>query len=83
MKIIYTHPKEISPKLVWFRTPLRTDRHRAMLSDSITLTAGTITVRSKDGRLLVHALDTPLAEGIEDTTFQQRLEKLEASQWKQ
>ena len=83
MKIIYTHPKEISPKLVWFRTPLRTDRHRAMLSDSIALTAGTITVRSKDGRLLVHALDTPLAEGIEDTTFQQRLEKLEASQWKQ
>ena len=41
MKIIYTHPKEISPKLVWFRTPLRTDRHRAMLSDSITLTAAT------------------------------------------
>ena len=46
MKIIYVHPKKITPKLVWFRTPLQTDRHKAMLSDSITLTAGTITVRS-------------------------------------
>lgn len=82
MKIIYTHPREISPKLVWFETPLRTDRHKALLSDSITLTAGTITVRSQDGRLLVHALDAPLADGIENTSFQQRLEKMEAAQWK-
>ena len=33
-----------------------------MLADSITLTAGTITVRAEDGRMLVHTLDTPLAE---------------------
>ena len=82
MKIIYVHPKKITPKLVWFRTPLQTDRHKAMLSDSITLTAGTITVRSQDGRLLVHALDAPLAEGIEDTAFQQQLEKMEGTQWR-
>ena len=29
MKIIYVHPKKITPKLVWFRTPLQTDRHKA------------------------------------------------------
>ena len=81
MRLIYVHPKDIRPKLVWFRTPLRTDRHKALLSDSITLTAGTITVLAEDGRLLVHALDTPLAEGIEDSSFQQRLERMEASQW--
>ena len=45
MRIIYTRPKGIEPKLVWFHTPLKTDRRRAMLADSITLTAGTITVR--------------------------------------
>ena len=66
MRIIYTRPKGIEPKLVWFHTPLKTDRRRAMLADSITLTAGTITVRAEDGRMLVHTLDTPLAEGIED-----------------
>ena len=82
MRLIYVRPREIAPKLVWFQTPLQTDRHRALLSDSITLTAGTITVRAEDGRLLVHALDAPLAEGIENSSFQQRLEKMEASQWK-
>ena len=81
MKIIYAHPKRITPKLVWFRTPLQTDRHKALLSDSITLTAGTITVRAEGGRMLVHALDAPLAEGIENSSFQQRLERMEASQW--
>ena len=65
MRIIYTRPKGIEPKLVWFHTPLKTDRRRAMLADSITLTAGTITVRAEDGRMLVHTLDTPLAEGID------------------
>ena len=34
-----------------------------------------------DGRMLVHTLDTPLAEGIEDSSFQQRLERMEAAQW--
>ena len=48
MRIIYTRPKGIEPKLVWFHTPLKTDRRRAMLADSITLTAGTITVRAED-----------------------------------
>ena len=74
-------PQGIEPKLVWFHTPLKTDRRRAMLADSITLTAGTITVRAEDGRMLVHTLDTPLAEGIEDSSFQQRLERMEAAQW--
>ena len=77
----HLRPKGIEPKLVWFHTPLKTDRRRAMLADSITLTAGTITVRAEDGRMLVHTLDTPLAEGIEDSSFQQRLERMEAAQW--
>lgn len=36
---------------------------------------------AEDGRMLVHTLDTPLAEGIEDSSFQQRLERMEAAQW--
>ena len=82
MRLIYVRPKSIQPKLVWFRTPLGTDRYKALLSDSITLTAGTITVLAEDGRMLVHALDAPLAEGIEDTAFQRQLEKMEGTQWR-
>lgn len=78
MRMIYVRPREIRPKLVRFRTPLRMDRHRALLANSITLTAGTITVEAEGDTLLVHTLDVSLAEGIEDSTFQQRLERLEA-----
>ena len=82
MQIIYTRPREIEPKLIWFDIPLKEERHVAMLSDSITLTAGTITVRTGEGKLLVHTLDVPLAEGVENSSFQQRLKKMEDESWK-
>ena len=83
MRIIYARPNQIEPKLIWFDTPLQEKRYQAMLSDSITLTAGTITVQSAGGRMLVHTLDAPLAEGIEESGFQQRLEEMEADAWRQ
>lgn len=78
MRLVYTRGRNMRPVLVWFNTPLETDRTRAILADSITLTAGTITVTAADGRFCVHALDESLATGIEDSEFQRRLEKLEA-----
>ena len=70
--------KKMEPKLIWFDTTLKTGVGQAILADSITLTAGTITVLAEDGRFLIHTLDKSLAEGIENCEFQQRLEKLEA-----
>lgn len=81
MRIIYTLPPRASSPSWCVHTPLKIRPPQAMLADSITLTAGTITVRAEDGRMLVHTLDTPLAEGIEDSSFQQRLERMEAAQW--
>lgn len=78
MKLIYTRGRDMEPKLVWFDTTLKTPGAQAVLANSITLTAGTITVAAEGGRFCVHALDASLAEGIEDCDFQRRLEKLEA-----
>lgn len=78
MKLVYTRGRNMEPRLIWFHSPLQADWARAALADSITLTAGTITVETADGRLCVHALDASLAEGIENCEFQRRLEKLEA-----
>ena len=50
---------------------------RAVLGDSITLTAVTITVEDQYGHLYVHALDRSLAEGIENSEFQRLLLELE------
>lgn len=78
MRLIYTRGRKMEPKLIWFDTTLKTGLSQAILADSITLTAGTITVLAEDGRFLVHTLDKSLGEGIEDCEFQRRLEKLEA-----
>lgn len=78
MRLVYTRGRNMRPLLVWFDTPLKGDRAQAILANSITLTAGTITVTAEDGRFCVHALDESLAEGIENSAFQQKLEKMEA-----
>lgn len=78
MRLIYTRGKNMRPLLVWYDTPLTEDRDRVILANSITLTAGTITVTAADGRFCVHALDASLAEGIEECEFQRRLERTEA-----
>jgi multicomponent Na+:H+ antiporter subunit E len=79
MKLIYTRGKGMRPKMIWFDTTLKSNRDRVLLANSITLTAGTITVAvEENGRFCVHTLDASLAEGIEACQFQQRLEQMEA-----
>ena len=77
MRLIYARGREAEPVMVWFRTDLKTTGARAALADSITLTAGTITVEMENGRMCVHALDRSLAEGIENSAFARRLRELE------
>ena len=48
----------INPGVVHFRTRLRSDIARVVLTSSITLTPGTITLLIDDDHLLVHWLDT-------------------------
>ena len=61
-----------------FRTKLKTDTARVALANSITLTPGTITCTLEDDKFCVHALDTTLGEGVENTDFEKRLLELEA-----
>ena len=72
------HPgEEIRPQLVTFRTGLKTDAHKVVLANSITLTPGTITVGLEKDQLLVHGLDASFLEGIESCDLAKRLEKME------
>lgn len=72
IRIVYSK-KQIKPKLVTFRCPLDNNVTRTILCDSITLTPGTITVEVEGDLITVHCLDESLAEGIENTSFQQFL----------
>lgn len=48
----------INPRVVHFRTKLKSDLARVALTNSITLTPGTITLNIDDDHLIVHWLDS-------------------------
>ena len=69
---------EPEPALVYFTTDLSSDLAKAMLANSITLTPGTITVSMEGSRFCVHCLDRKFGEGLENSSFVQRLREMEA-----
>ncbi len=73
------HPsKEIAPQLGYFHADIKTDTHRVLLANSITLTPGTITVGLTGDRFHVHALDKSFLTGIQDSDFVHEIQRLEA-----
>jgi multicomponent Na+:H+ antiporter subunit E len=61
------HPemkKKIAPRMVTFKTKLKSDAARVILANSITLTPGTITVRIEEDVFIVHALSDKVARGL-------------------
>ena len=75
--MILTQKEEMEPVIVTFKTKLRSETARVILANSITLTPGTITVSIDEDELVVHCLDKSLAEGIEDSVFEQRLKEFD------
>ncbi|MBU5626242.1 Na+/H+ antiporter subunit E [Oscillibacter sp. MSJ-2] len=75
--LIWRPKRELRPQIIYFDSGLQTNEARALLADSITLTAGTITVAAEGSELCVHTLDQTLAEGMERCGFVRRLRELE------
>lgn len=71
--------KEVQPRLVYFKSPVKTDTGKVILSNSITLTPGTITCGLGDDLFCVHALDGKFAGGMESSVFVTEIHKLEES----
>ena len=68
------HPdgaKEIKPRMVRIKTPLKSDFARYMLANSITLTPGTVTVKVEGDELLVHAISKVAADGLDGAMDEQ------------
>ena len=76
-RIVFSRKIKVEPRIIYFRTDLRTNAARAVLANSITLTPGTITVALDDGLFCVHCLDGKLAERVEDSAFVRQLRKIE------
>lgn len=54
----------IEPKMIRFKTKLKSEEAKYLLANSITLTPGTVTVRIEKNEVLVHALTPQTAEGV-------------------
>ena len=67
----------IHPVMVSFHTTLKSGLARVILTNSITLTPGTITVSLQGDEVIVHCLDRSLAEGMENSSFVKMLEHME------
>lgn len=57
--------KNVSPRIVKFRTNLRTDFAKFLLANSITVTPGTITVKIIGDLFYVHAISEAAASGLD------------------
>ena len=68
---------EIHPVMVSFHTTLKSGLARVILTNSITLTPGTITVSLQGDEVIVYCLDRSLAEGMENSSFVKMLEHME------
>ena len=78
-RIVFSRTIKVEPRIIYFRTGLKTNAARAILASSITLTPGTITVALDEGLFCIHCLDGKLAEKIEDSVFVRQLLKIEES----
>ena len=71
------HPKmPMSPRIIEFETPLRSELSLTFMANSITLTPGTITIEvvPENGKFVVHAIDKNCADALlVDQTMQNKL----------
>jgi multicomponent Na+:H+ antiporter subunit E len=58
------NPKVIDPRIVRFKTKLKSQFSMVTLGNSITLTPGTITMDIVDGEFYVHALSKKVADDL-------------------
>lgn len=78
VKYVLMAKEDLEPVLVTFKPALKDKLSWVILSNSITLTPGTITVTMENGVFVVHALDKELAAGLDSSIFVKELLKLEA-----
>ena len=64
---------EISPRVVTFKTKLKSDFAKFVLANSITLTPGTITIALRGNEFLVHAISEATAKDLATGEMERRV----------
>jgi multicomponent Na+:H+ antiporter subunit E len=70
---LIVNPRAIDPRVVRFKTKLRSEFSMVTLGNSITLTPGTITMDIVDGEFFVHALSKKVADDLLGGEMERRI----------
>ena len=81
MKVILSPKAAYRPAVVRLQVPLEEASSRVLLSNSITLTPGTVTVRQEGEDYLVLCLNKAHAADIPDWSLTRLLRKMEGPEW--
>ncbi len=65
--------EEMSPRVVTFKTKLKTDFAKFVYANSITLTPGTITIKIKGSQFMVHAISEVVAKDLLSGAMERRV----------
>ena len=76
-RIVFRKTIKIEPRIIYFRTDLKTKAARVAFANSITLMPGSVVVALEDDLYCVHCLDGKFVEGIKDSVFIRLLRKIE------
>ncbi len=72
------HPKlPISPTMFYVKASQKTPGGQVIYANSITLTPGTITVRLRDGYLIVHSISREAADAVKEGTMDRKVTAIE------
>lgn len=81
MRVIWSRKPDYHPAIVRVHAPLEKPVSRMLLSNSITLTPGTVTVRQEGEDYLVLCLNKAHAADIPDWSLTRLLRKMEGPEW--
>ncbi len=76
-KIVLSPKIVISPQIVTIKTKIKSDFHKTIFANSITLTPGTLTISMNGDKIAVHCLKGDFVSGITDSSFEKIILKVE------
>ncbi|MBU3142053.1 Na+/H+ antiporter subunit E [Clostridium sp. CF012] len=76
-KIVLSPQIVISPQVVIIRTKIKSDFHKTIFANSITLTPGTLTISLDRDKIVVHCLKDEFALGLTNSDFENVILKVE------
>ncbi len=76
-KIVLSPKIVISPQIVTIKTKIKSDFHKTIFANSITLTPGTLTISMDRDKIAVHCLKDEFAKGLTNSAFEKIILKVE------